>query len=67
MSYTKWDAKAEFESMVDNVLETRDVEGAHKLADILAEMGDEEEADKFFHLACKWEREDNYHDESNGN
>jgi hypothetical protein len=67
MSYSKWDAKAEFEGRVHDVLHTRDVEGAYELAHIYAEMGDDEQGWRFSKLAQKWEREDNYHDESNGN
>jgi hypothetical protein len=67
MSYSIQDAQAEFQGQLDEVLQTRDVEGATHLAHLLVDMGDEEEAARFIKIAHQWEREDNYHDEINQN
>lgn len=67
MSYTALDAKIEFETKVDGVLQTRDVEGAYELAKLLKTMGDDEEADMFVRMANRWEEEDWAHDRANNN
>jgi hypothetical protein len=62
MSYSSLDAEVEFSSIIDEVLQTRDVEGAYQLVEMLSEMGDEEQASYFNKLARRWEREDNMPD-----
>lgn len=67
MSYTKLDAKVEFECKVQDVLNNRDVEGAYSIAEILAEQGDEEQGEIFYNLARRWDNEDWAHDMNNNN
>lgn len=67
MSYSIQDAKIEFESKVDDVLQTRDVEGAYELAKLLKTMGDDEEANMFVRMANRWEEDNWAHDRANDN
>ena len=67
MSYTSLDAKIEFDAKLDGVLQTRDVEGAYELAQLLKMMGDDEEAEMFLKTARQWERDDNWYDEQRDN
>lgn len=65
--YTRSDANNELISRMDKCMETRDVEEAYKLCEILAQLGDDENAHAFRMMAVRWEKEDNYHDAVNGN
>lgn len=67
MSYNQKDEDIEIGLLMSEVLETRDVEGAKRIARYLIEKNDEEGANNFLQMANKWEREDNYHDELNDN
>jgi predicted ATPase with chaperone activity len=52
------DAEVEFSSVIDETLQTRDVEKAYEVARTLADMEDYEQASYFRKLARRWERED---------
>lgn len=67
MSYTTFDANFELGERMATCVETRDVEEAYEIANILKETNDDELAEKFRTYASTWEREDNYHDEVIGN
>jgi hypothetical protein len=62
MSYSLRDAENEFYTRVDEVLQTRDIYGARELAEVLSEMGDDQEAETFIRMSKQWEAEDDAHD-----
>lgn len=67
MSYTKQDARSEWESMIDHALHTRDIEEAYIIRDEFAKMGDEEQAEWWHTQAMKWDNEDWAHDRNKNN
>jgi len=67
MSYTQSDEKIELALLIDEALETRDVEKVYHIASILKEMNDDESADHFRKMARSWEKEDRAHDQINNN
>lgn len=52
------DAIDEMNARIDEVLATRDVEGARALSEIMAAQDDMEAAEQFRNYATQWERED---------
>ena len=67
MSYTTTDAHTDLMTRIDEVLESRDIEGAYLLANVFARAGDDEQADYFINLARRWNKEDWAYDEANNN
>jgi len=67
MSYSIHDARLEFISRIQEVMETRDVEGGYELARHFFEQGDDEQGEKFRKLAKTWDNEDWAHDNHIGN
>ena len=67
MSYSEQDAHAEFNSKIDEVLNKRDIQGAHEIAEALAQEGDFAGASEFKALAKRWNTEDWAYDEASDN
>ena len=67
MSYSNKEAKDERDLDLDTILNTRDSEGAHQLANQLKEEGDDELAEKLQTLAKKWDEEDDSFDQERDN
>ncbi len=64
MSYNELDAKFDLDQKIDRVLNKKDINGAHEIANQLAEADDMEGAEEFRNLAQRWAREE--HDEDWG-